>query len=157
MKGNEKVIAALNKALHEELTALSEYFVHAEMCENWKYEKTADHIKKFSIVEMKHAERLIERILFLEGAPNLASPAHLKIGKTVKEQMENDLAAELGAVQSYNEAADLARSVGDNGSADLFTAILKDEEGHADWLEAQLHLIDEIGYSTYLSKQIATA
>ena len=155
MKGNDKVIAALNKALHEELTALSEYFVHAEMCENWKYGKIADHIKKFSIMEMKHAERLIERILFLEGAPNLASPTHLKIGKTVKEQIENDLAAELGAIKSYNEAAELARSLADYGTAELFISNLKEEEGHADWLEAQLNLIQEVGYPSYLSKQIA--
>jgi bacterioferritin len=154
MKGNEKVIAALNKALHEELTALSQYFVHAEMCENWKYDKLAKYIKKLSIMEMKHAEKLIERILFLEGTPNMVSPAQLKIGKTVKEQLENDVAAELDAVKSYNAAAALARAEGDNGSADLFIANLKDEEGHADWLEAQLGLIKEIGYERYLSKQV---
>jgi bacterioferritin len=156
MKGSDKVIAALNKALHEELTALSQYFVHAEMCESWKYEKLAKYTKKLSIVEMKHAERLIERILFLEGTPNLAWPTQLKIGKTVKEQLENDLEAELGAVKSYNDAVQLSRAEGDNGSADLFTANLKDEEGHADWLEAQLSLIKEVGYESYLSRQIET-
>jgi bacterioferritin len=145
---------ALNKALHEELTALSEYVVHAEMCENWKYEELAKSLKKFSIMEMKHAERLIERILFLDATPNLVYPSQLRIGKTVKEQLENDLEAEFGAVKSYNDAVELSRTQGDNGSADLFAANLKDEEGHADWLEAQLNLIKEIGYERYLSKQV---
>ena len=154
MKGNDKVIAALNKALHEELVALSQYFIHAEMCENWKYDKLAKYIKKLSIVEMKHAEKLIERILFLEGTPNLAGPTQLKIGKTVKEQLENDLKAELDAVKSYNEAVKLSRAEGDNGSAELFLSNLKDEEGHADWLESQLNLIKELGYERYLSKQM---
>jgi bacterioferritin len=154
MKGNDKVIAALNKALHEELVALSQYFIHAEMCENWKYDKLAKYIKKLSIVEMKHAEKLIERILFLEGTPNLAGPTQLKIGKTVKEQLENDVEAELDAVKMYNDAVRLSRAEGDNGSADLFVANLKDEEGHADWLEAQLGLIKEVGYERYLIKQV---
>jgi bacterioferritin len=153
MKGNDKVLAALNQALHEELTALSQYFVHAEMCENWEYEKLAKATKKVSIVEMKHAEKLIERILFLEGTPSLAYPAQLHIGKTVKEQLANDLEAELGAVKTYNAAVALSRAEGDNGSAEMFAAILKDEEEHADRLEAQLGLIKEIGYETYLSRQ----
>lgn len=156
MKGNDKVIAALNKALHEELTALSQYFIHAEMLENWMYEKLAKFTKKLSIVEMKHAEKLIERILFLDGVPSLVWPAQSKVGKTVAEQLKYDLEVELGAVKSYNEAAALARAEGDNGSADLFAANLKDEEGHADWLEAQLNLIEEIGYERYLSTQLET-
>jgi bacterioferritin len=154
MKGSEKVIAALNEALHEELTALSQYFVHAEMCESWKYGKRAKAARKLSIVEMKHAEKLIERVLFLDGTPDLAYPAKLKIGKTVKEQLANDLAAELDAVKIYNEAVKTARAEGDNGSADLFTSILKDEEDHADELEAQLNQIKEIGYERYLSTQV---
>jgi bacterioferritin len=156
MKGNEKVIAALNKSLSEELEALSVYFVHAEMCENWEYEKLAKYIKKLSIVEMKHAEKLIERILFLDGMPNLVWPAQLKIGKTVKEQLVNDMESEHSAVKSYNEAVKLSRAEGDNGTADLFAANLRDEEGHADWLEAQISLIKEIGYERYLSNQIET-
>src|ERR1039458_4158502 len=104
MKGSEKVIAALNKTLQEEFTALSQYFIHAEMCENWKYENLSKHLKKVSIVEMKHAERLIEHILFLEGAPNMTGPTQIKVGKTVKEQFENDLKSELGAIKSYNDA-----------------------------------------------------
>jgi bacterioferritin len=154
MKGNDKVIAALNEALHEELTALSQYFVHAEMRENWKYVNLAKYTKKLSIVEMKHAEKLIERILFLDGVPNLNYPTQFNIGKTVKEQLVNDLEAELGAVKSYNEAVTLSRAEGDNGSADLFAANLKDEEDHADWHEAQLNLIEEIGYERYLSRQM---
>ena len=154
MQGSEKVIAALNKNLQEEFTALSQYFVHAEMRENWKYVNLAKYTKKLSIVEMKHAEKLIERILFLEGTPNLAGPTQLKIGKTVKEQLENDVEAELGAVKLYNDAVTLSRAEGDNGSADLFAANLKDEEDHADWHEAQLNLIEEIGYERYLSRQM---
>ena len=154
MQGNPKVIAALNAALKEELTAISQYFIHAEMCENWKYETLSKFIKKQSIDEMKHAEKLIERILFLEGTPNLAGPTQLKIGKTVKEQLENDVEAELDAVKMYNDAVRLSRAEGDNGSADLFAANLKDEEGHADWLEAQLGLSKEVGYERYLIKQV---
>jgi bacterioferritin len=154
MKGNDKVIDALNKALHEEIVAISQYFIHAEMCENWKYVRLAGYIKKQSIDEMKHAEKLIERILFLEGTPNLAQPAQLKIGKTVKEQLENDLAAELAAVKMYNESIALARAEADNGSAELFAKLLKDEEEHADWLEAQLGLIQELSLPTYLSRQL---
>jgi bacterioferritin len=154
MKGNDKVIAALNNALHEELTALSQYFVHAEMCENWRYEKLATAIKKLAKVEMKHAERLIERTLFLDGPVKLVWPSQLKIGNTVKEQLESDLEAELDAVKSYNEAMKLARAEGDNGTADLFARNLGDEEEHADWLEAQLSLIKDVGYECYLSQQM---
>jgi bacterioferritin len=154
MKGSEKVIAALNKTLQEEFTALSQYFIHSEMCENWKYDHLSKHLKKVSIMEMKHAERLIEHILFLEGTPNMTGPAHIKVGKTVKDQLENDLKAELDAVKSYNDAVKLARAEGDNGSAELFTANLRDEEEHTDWLEAQLSQIKEIGYERYLSMQL---
>jgi bacterioferritin len=154
MQGSEKVIAALNKTLQEEFTALSQYFIHAEMCENWKYDALAKYLKKVSITEMKHAERLIEHILFLEGTPNMTGPTQIKVGKTVKEQFENDLKSELDAVKSYNDAVKLARADGDNGSADLFIANLQDEEKHTDWLEAQLGQIKEIGYERYLSMQV---
>ena len=153
MKGSEKVIAALNKTLQEEFTALSQYFIHAEMCQNWKYDNLSKYLRKLSIVEMKHAERLIEHILFLEGSPNMTGPAHVKVGKTVKEQFENDLKAELGAIKSYNDAVKLARAEGDNGSAELFTANLRDEEEHTDWLEAQLSQIKDAGYERYLGIQ----
>jgi bacterioferritin len=154
MKGSEKVIAALNKTLQEEFTALSQYFIHSEMCENWKYDHLSKHLKKVSIMEMKHAERLIEHILFLEGTPKMTGPTQIKVGKTVKDQLENDLKSELDAVKSYNDAVKLARAEGDNGSAELFTANLRDEEVHTDWLEAQLSQIKEIGYERYLSMQL---
>jgi len=153
MKGNPKIVAELNKALQEELTAISQYFLHAEMCENWGYHKLSDFIKKQSIGEMKHAEVLIERILFLDGTPSMM-PLELKVGGTVKEMIESDLALELGAVKSYNTAVALAAKEGDNGSRDLFVALLKDEEGHVDFLEAQMHLIKELGYERYLTMQM---
>jgi bacterioferritin len=154
MQGNPKVIAELNAALKEELTAISQYFIHAEMCENWKYEKLGKYIKKQSIDEMKHAEALIERILFLDGAPNLTELLSLTVGKTVKEQIASDLALELNAVAMYNKSIKLAREEEDNASAELFKKLLQDEEQHADWLEAQLHQIEELGYERYLTQQL---
>jgi bacterioferritin len=154
MKGNAKIIAVLNEALQEELLAINQYFLHSEMCENWKYETLAKYIKKLSIVEMKHAEKLIERILFLDATPTLTGPAQLKIGKTVKEQIASDLELELDAVKLYNNAIKVSRDEGDNASAEFFQGILKDEEDHVDWLESQLHLIAEIGYERYLSRQL---
>ncbi len=154
MKGNAKVIAALNEALQEELLAINQYFLHAEMCENWKYEGLAKSIKKESIEEMKHAERLIERILFLDATPTLTGPTSLSVGRNVKEQLASDLELELRAVKMYNAAVKLARDEHDNTSAELFEEILQDEEGHVDWLEAQMHQIGELGYERYLSEQI---
>jgi bacterioferritin len=153
MKGNSKVLQELNKALREELTAINQYFVHAEMCENWGYHKLSGYIKKQSIGEMKHAEALLERILFLEGAPAM-EPLKLTLGDTVKQMIENDLKLELSAVQQYNHAVQVATEHADNGSRDLFVVLLKDEEGHADWLEAQLHQISEVGYERYLTMQV---
>jgi bacterioferritin len=154
MQGNPKVIAALNEALREELQAINQYFLHAEMCENWHYNKLGDYIKKQSIDEMKHAEVLIERILFLDGVPNLTDPMKLTIGKNVKEQLESDLKLEVEAVGLYNRAVQTAREEADNASRELFERLLKDEEAHVDWLEAQLYQIGEIGYERYLSQQI---
>ena len=154
MQGNPKVIAELNSALKEELTAISQYFLHAEMCENWKYDKLGSFIKKQSIDEMKHAEALIERILFLDGAPNLTELLQLSVGGSVKEQLENDLRLEINAVAMYNKSIQIARDEGDNASRELFDRLLKDEESHVDWLEAQLHQIKELGYKRYLSQQI---
>jgi bacterioferritin len=154
MKGNPKVIAALNEALKEELTAINQYFLHAEMCENWKYTRLADYIKKQSIDEMKHAEVLIERILFLDATPNMTELMQLSIGQNVKEQIESDLKLEISAVAQYNAAVRTARDEGDNASRELFERLLKDEEEHVDWLEAQLHQMREIGYERYLSQQI---
>ena len=152
MKGNPKVIKELNDALREELTAINQYFLHAEMCENWGYKKLADYIKKQSIDEMKHAEVLIERILFLDGTPSM-EPLNLTVGGTVRHMIESDLALELGAVKQYNAAVQVASQEKDNGSRDLLVKLLKDEEDHVDWLEAQLHQIKEVGYERYLSLQ----
>jgi bacterioferritin len=153
MKGNPKVIAELNSALREELTAINQYFLHAEMCENWGYHKLSEFIKKQSIGEMMHAETLIERILFLDGSPSM-QPLELKVGATVKQMLESDLALELGAVKQYNNAVALATKEGDNGSRDLLVQLLKDEESHVDFLEAQMHLIQELGYERYLTQQM---
>ena len=157
MKGNAKVIAALNEALHEELLAINQYFLHSEMCENWKYEALSKFIKKQSIDEMKHAEKLVERIVFLDATPTLTGPTQLKVGKNVKEQLASDLELELGAVKMYNHAVKLSRDEGDNASAEMFEDLLKDEEEHVDWLEGQMHQIAEIGYERYLSEQIHKA
>jgi bacterioferritin len=154
MQGNPKVIAELNSALKEELTAINQYFLHAEMCENWKYSKLADYIKKQSIDEMKHAEALIERILFLDGSPSLTELMRISVGQNVREQLESDLRLEVGAVAQYNGAIKLATEAADNASRELFERLLKDEENHVDWLEAQLHQIKELGYERYLSQQI---
>jgi bacterioferritin len=154
MRGNEKVIALLNQALKEELTAINQYFVHAEMNENWGYERLSKHAKKLAIDEMKHAEKVIERILFLDGQPVMSEPPAVKSGSTVKAQMENDLALELGAVAMYNAAIKVCAEVADNGSKELLDKLLADEEGHADYLETQLHLIQEIGLDNYLARQL---
>jgi bacterioferritin len=154
MQGNPKVIAALNEALAEELTAINQYFLHAEMCENWHYLKLAAHIKKESIDEMKHAEALMERILFLDGTPNLTEPMKINVGSNVKAQLESDLKLEIEAVAMYNRFVNLAREERDNGSRELFDRLLKDEEDHVDWLEAQLHQIKELGYERYLTQQL---
>jgi bacterioferritin len=153
MKGNPKVLQELNKALREELTAINQYFVHAEMCENWGYHKLSGYIKKQSLGEMKHAEALLERILFLEGAPAM-EPMKLTLGDSVKQMIEHDLKLELSAVQQYNQAIHVATEHADNGSRDLLVVLLKDEEEHADWLEAQLHQIEEMGYERYLTMQV---
>jgi bacterioferritin len=154
MKGNPKVIAALNEALKEELTAINQYFLHAEMCENWHYTRLGEYIKKQSIDEMKHAEALIERILFLDATPNMTELMQLSIGQNVKDQLQSDLNLEISAVAFYNKAVQIARDEGDNASRELFERLLKDEEAHVDWLEAQMHQIKELGYERYLTQQI---
>ena len=154
MQGNPKVIAALNDALREELMAINQYFLHAEMCENWHYSKLSAHIRKESIDEMRHAEALIERILFLDGIPNLTEPMRLTVGGNVKAQLESDLKLEVEAVAMYNRFVALARDEADNASRELFERLLKDEEAHVDWLEAQVHQMKELGYERYLSQQI---
>jgi bacterioferritin len=152
MKGKPKVIEQLNRALREELTAINQYFLHAEMCENWGYDRLSKYIKKQSIGEMKHAESLMERILFLDGMPSM-EPLALSIGGNVKAMIAADLKLEVNAVAMYNECVRTATDEKDNGSRDLFVALLKDEEDHVDWLEAQLHQIAELGYERYLTMQ----
>jgi bacterioferritin len=154
VKGNDKVIAYLNEVLKAELTAINQYFLHAEMCSNWGYKRLYALTRKESIGEMKHAEALIERILLLDGTPNMSELFPLKVGMNVTAQMENDLALELEAVARLNTAINVATQAGDNGSRELFEKILLDEEEHVDFLEAQLHMIKEMGIENYLSAQI---
>jgi bacterioferritin len=153
MIGSKRVIEELNKALREELTAINQYFLHAEMCENWGYNKLSKFIKMQSIGEMKHAEKLMERILFLDGTPSM-DPLQLTIGSNVKAMLAADLELEIGAVKQYNAAVTVAAEEKDNGSRDLLVVLLKDEESHVDWLEAQMHQIKELGYERYLSLQM---
>ncbi len=154
MKGKPEVLKALQHMLEEELGALNQYFLHSEMCENWGYGLLSKRVKKLSITEMKHAEELIERVLFLEGAPNLSELPKLNVGKDVKQQLENDLALEHGAVTDYNEAIATCRKAGDNGTADFLKGILADEEGHVDFFEEQLGLIEQLGTQNYLAQQL---
>jgi bacterioferritin len=154
MKGKSEVITVLNEMLQEELCAINQYMIHAEMCENWGYKKLSRYIKMQSIGEMKHAESLMERILFLEGLPNVNNTLKVHVGKDVPQQLENDLALEKGAVTSYNKAIATCRESGDNASADFLLVILKDEEEHVDFLETQLDLIKKISIENYLTKQM---
>src|SRR5919199_1322001 len=152
MKGNAQVIALLNEVLKAELTAINQYFLHAEMCENWGYMKLARYVRKESIEEMRHAESLMERILYLDGMPIMHELFPLRIGRNVREQLENDLQLEYEAVPRLNNGITLCTSVGDNGSRELLVKILTDEEHHVDFLEAQLHTIREIGIENYLAQ-----
>lgn len=152
MKGSKKVIEILNKALADELAAINQYMVHSEMSNNWGYELLHKEIEKRAIQEMKHAEALIERILFLEGIPIVSKLSPIKIGKNVKEMMDFDLNAELGAVRDYNEFSKICTEEKDNISKNLFENLLKDEEDHVDWIENQLEQIEQMGLSVYLLK-----
>ena len=154
MQGNPNVIEQLNLALCNEMTAVVQYMVQAEMCESWGYKRLATLTKGRAIEEMKHAERLIERVIFLDGTPNVAVPLTPKIGVNVPQQLEFDLAEETAAIQEYNAASRICREAGDAGSKDLFDSLLHDEERHADFLEAQLHSVKELGLGAYLSQQL---
>ncbi len=154
MKGKPEVLKVLQEMLEEELGAVNQYFLHGEMCENWGYERLSKHIKKISINEMVHAEKIIERTLFLEGTPNLSELPKLNIGKDVKQALENDLALEVGAVHDYNAAIATCRKAGDNGTADFLKEILKMEEGHVNFWEEQLGLIGQVGLQNYLAQQL---
>ncbi len=154
MKGHDRVIETLNDVLTAELTAINQYIIHARMCENWGYERLWKKIRAEAMGEMKHADELIERILYLEGLPNLQRLGKVNVGQTVPEQLRLDLGVEKAAVKRLNEGIELARSLGDNGSRELLEEILKDEEGHANWIEAQLTLIEQVGEGNYLAQQI---
>ncbi len=156
MKGKPKIIEKLNALLADELTAINQYMVHSEMCANWSYERLHEAIEKRAITEMKHAEKLIERILFLDGVPIVSKLNKIEIGSDVKAQFENDLDAERMAVQAYNDGIQLAVEAGDNGTRALLESILADEEHHVDWLEAQLEQIEQMGIENYLTEQVKT-
>ena len=154
MKGNKELVTVLNSLLADELTAVNQYMVHSEMCENWGYGKLHKAIRSQAMDEMHHAEWLIERILFFEGAPTVSKLNPMNIGKTVQDMINNDNGNELDAVRAYNDAIKLAREVGDQCTADLLTKILKMEEGHVDWAETQRAQIEQMGIENYLVNQI---
>ena len=153
MKGNEKLIKTLDNLLAEELTAINQYMVHSEMCADWGYSRLHEKIEKRAIQEMRHAEKLIGRILFLEGIPTVSKLKAIHIGSDVQKQLESDLKAELEAVRLYNKAIDLAGEVGDAATRDLLLGILKDEDAHVDWIEEQTDQIAQMGLPVYLSIQ----
>lgn len=154
MKGNERVIAILNDMLADELTAISQYMLHSEMCANWGYNRLHEAIEKRAIDEMKHAEKLIGRILYLEGNPTVSKLNPMSIGATVEEQLKNDQKAEVGAITGYNKAIKEVADLADNGTHSFLTNILLDEEDHIDWIETQLDQITQMGVESYLSLQI---
>jgi len=157
MKGNHKLIGTLNDLLSDELTAISQYMVHSEMCDNWGYEVLHKAIEKQAKDEMHHAEWLIQRILFLEGMPIVSKLKPIKIGKTVQEMITSDEQAEMDAIHAYNEGIALAGKLSDQSTADLLTQILKMEEGHADWGETQRTQIEQMGIQNYLANQTGDA
>jgi bacterioferritin len=154
MKGNDAIIEVLQDVLCAELTAVNQYFIHARMNENWGYKKLAAYIRKESIEEMRHAQDLIDRILYFDGAPNMQKYMKINVGKSVPEQFQNDLEVEYQAVPRLNKGIELARAQGDNGTRSLLETILKEEEAHVDWLEAQLGMIKEMGVPNYLAQQM---
>ena len=154
MKGNEEVLSLLNQLLTNELTAINQYFIHAKMCENWGYDRLGAKIREESIDEMRHADQVIGRILFLEGVPNLQRYHKLRVGETVKEQLESDLQLEYSAIAFLNQGIVVARNLNDNATEDLMTKILVSEEEHTDWIETQLELIRQVGEQNYLAQQM---
>jgi bacterioferritin len=154
MKGSSKVIELLNNALTKELTAINQYFIHSKMCENWGYTVLAKKYYEESLGEMKHAEELIKRILFLEGTPNMTRYDKIKVGDNVKKQLESDLQIELDAIEMLRPGIRLCLEELDHASRELLEHILVDEEEHVDWIEGQLHVIKEAGYDNYLAQQI---
>lgn len=157
MKGHDQVVTLLNDILTAELTAINQYFIHARMCENWGYKRLWKKLRDESIGEMRHADRLIERVLYLEGVPNVQRLGKVNVGQTVPEQLRLDLELERSAVAALNAGIEVCRGVGDNGSRDLLEEILKSEESHIDWIEEQLELIKQVGEGHYLAQQIKEA
>ena len=154
MKGHDQIIAALDDVLTAELTAVNQYFIHARMCENWGYQRLWTKVREESIGEMKHADRLIARILYLEGMPNLQRLGKVNVGEIVPEQLRLDLEVEKAPVKALNASIELCRSLGDDGSRELLADLLEGEEEHANWIEAQLTLIAQVGEANYLAQQI---
>lgn len=154
MKGDAKIIDLLNEVLTGELTAINQYFLHARMFANWGYKHLAEYERKESIDEMKHADALIERVLFLEGLPNVQRLGKINVGQSVHEAIKSDLALEMTAIPLLNRGIQQCRDAGDNGTEDLLVKILRSEEEHVDWIESQLELIKQVGEQNYLSQQI---
>jgi bacterioferritin len=154
MKGNGEVIQILNDVLCAELTGINQYFIHAMMCANWRYKRLAEHARSESIEEMKHAQEVIERILYLDGTPNMQKYMKINVGKSVPEQHKFDLHLEKDAVARLNQGVELCRLKEDNGSRALLEKMLRDEEEHVDWLEAQLQQIEDLGIQNYLAQQV---
>ena len=154
MKGDADIIQALNEILTAELTAINQYFIHARMCANWGYDRLAAKKREESIEEMHDAQKIIDRILYLDGIPNMQKLNPIRIGEDVVEQHKSDLKMEIEAATRYNKAIALCRDKGDNGTREILAEILRDEEKSIDWLESQLHIIDEIGKERYLAEQI---
>lgn len=154
MQGNPEIVELLNDVLTAELTAINQYFVHAKMCSNWGYDRLAAHIRDESIDEMRHAEALIERVLYFDGIPNLQRLSTLRVGETVDEQFRNDLDVEYAAVERLNRGIAAAVAAGDNGTRHLLEEILVAEEEHVDWLETQLETIRQVGLAQYLAEQL---
>ena len=154
MKGNDEVVGLLNELLTNELTAINQYFIHSKMCENWGYHRLSQKLREESIDEMRHADLVISRILFLEGVPNLQKLHKLRVGETVKEQFESDLQLEYSAIKFLNDGIAASRTASDNASEDLMTRILVSEEAHTDWIETQLELIRQVGEQNYLAQQM---
>jgi len=154
MQGDPKVLQLLNRVLRKELTGISQYFVHAKMCQNWGYQVLAKHAREESIDEMKHADTIIERILFLEGTPNMAEMDKLLIGEDVRRQLENDLGLETAALAILRPGIEVCNKAGDHATRELLEHIIVEEEHHVDWIESQLHQIGEMGYENDLSVQV---
>lgn len=154
MQGNQEVIAVLNQVLRKELTGINQYFIHAKMCENWGYKRLYKTLWDESMGEMKHANQIIERILFLEGIPNISAYDKISVGTSVKQQLENDLGLETAALTVLHPGIKICTEASDDASRELLEHITVDEEKHVDWIESQLHQINEVGYQNYLAQQI---